>query len=150
MALERTYLTFGIRSLLQDIDYGEKMAGAPRGGGEGQTYDLSLNFKTCRFGYWGGSHVSVGIILSWLCSGGSKPSDRGGGGHPDPEIRGGGGWSFSFSFNPSVSLLPRSPTFQCKTEWDLDTRLPIFLLLAAISPVLCRFLKATLLVRILP
>ena len=51
MALERTYLTFGIRSLLQDIDYGEKMAGAPRGGGEGQTYDLSLNFKTCRFGY---------------------------------------------------------------------------------------------------
>ena len=33
MALERTYLTFGIRSLLQDIDYGEKMAGAPRGGG---------------------------------------------------------------------------------------------------------------------
>ena len=122
----------------------------PGGGGEGQTYDLSLNFKTCRFGYWGGSHVSVGIILSWLCSGGSKPSDRGGGGHPDPEIRGGGGWSFSFSFNPSVSLLPRSPTFQCKTEWDLDTRLPIFLLLAAISPVLCRFLKATLLVRILP
>ena len=32
MALERTYLTFGIRSLLQDIDYGEKMAGAPWGG----------------------------------------------------------------------------------------------------------------------
>ena len=35
MALERTYLTFGIRSLLQDIDYGEIMAGAPRGGGGG-------------------------------------------------------------------------------------------------------------------
>ena len=121
----------------------------PPGGGEGQTYDLSLNFKTCRFGYWGGSHVSVGIILSWLCSGTSKPSDRGGGGHPDPDIRG-GGRSFSFSFNPSFSLVPRSPTFQCKTEWDLGTRLPIFLLLAAISPVLCRFLKATLLVRILP
>ena len=122
----------------------------PGGGGEGQTYDLSLNFKTCRFGYWEGSNVSVGIILSWLCSGGSKPSDRGGGGHPDPDIRGGGGRSFSFSFNPSFSLVPRSPSFQCKTEWDLGTRLPIFLLLAAISPVLCRFLKATLLVRILP
>ena len=33
MALERTYLTFGIKSLLQDIDYGENMAGAPWGGG---------------------------------------------------------------------------------------------------------------------
>ena len=61
-----------------------------------------------------------------------------------------GGRSFSFSFNPSFSLVPRSPSFQCKTEWDLGPRFPIFLLLAAISPVLCRFLKATLLVRILP
>ena len=29
MALERTYLTFGSKSLLQDIDYGENMAGSP-------------------------------------------------------------------------------------------------------------------------
>ena len=43
MELERTYLTFGIKSLLQDIDYGENMAGAPWGG-EGQIYDLSPNF----------------------------------------------------------------------------------------------------------
>ena len=70
----------------------------------------------------------------------SRPWDKGAG----------GGRSFSFSFNPSFSLVPRSPSFQCKTEWDLGTRLLIFLLLAAISPVLCRFLKATLLVRILP
>ena len=27
------------------------------------------------------------------CSGRSRPSDTGGGGHPDPEIRGGGRWS---------------------------------------------------------
>ena len=46
---------------------------------------------------------------------------------PDFQIGGGGGWassrpgdkggrSFSFSLNPSFSLVPRSPTFQCKTE----------------------------------
>ena len=29
MALERMYLTFGSKSLLQDVDYGENMAGAP-------------------------------------------------------------------------------------------------------------------------
>ena len=120
MALERTYLTFGIRSLLQDIDYGEKMAGAPWGG-EGQTYDLSLNFKTCRFGYWVGSHVSVGIILSWLCSGGSKPSDRGGVGHPDPEIRGGSGPSVSVSTRLLVSY-PDLPLFSVKQSeiWVRD------------------------------
>ena len=28
---------------------------------------LSLNFKTCRFSYWGGGHVAVGISLLYLC-----------------------------------------------------------------------------------
>ena len=93
----------------------------PPGGGEGQTYDLSLNFKTCRFGYWGGSHVSVGIILSWLCSGGSKPSDRGGVGHPDPEIKGGSGPSVSVSTRLLVSY-PDLPLFSVKQSeiWVRD------------------------------
>ena len=33
----------------------------------GVTYVQSLNFKTCRFSYWGGSHVAVRISPLYLC-----------------------------------------------------------------------------------
>ena len=68
----------------------------PGGGGA----DLWSQSDLQNLSFRGGSHVSVGIILSWLCSGGSKPSDRGGGGHPDPEIRGGGRAVLQFQFQP--------------------------------------------------
>ena len=48
-----------------------------RGPLRGVTYVSSLNFKTCRFTYWGGSLVAVGILLMYLhfcCCNSFKPS----------------------------------------------------------------------------
>ena len=149
MALERTYLTFAIKSLLQDIDYGENMAGAPWGGGGADLWSqsefLNLSFRVLRRKPYRCRYYTI-MIVQWRI----QTFRWGGGGWGSSRPWDKGGRSFSFSFNPSFSLVPRSPSFQCKREWDLATRLPIFLLLAAISLVLCRFLKATLLVRILP
>ena len=33
---------------------------------KGVTYVQSLNFKTCCFAYWGGGHVAIDILLSYL------------------------------------------------------------------------------------
>ena len=45
----------------------------------------------------------------YVCSGGFRPSDKGGGrgdGHPDPDIRGGGGSGLKkFFFGPSGLIL---------------------------------------------
>ena len=75
--------------------------------------------------------MSLSVLYYHYCavagSGGSRPSDEGEGGgrgHPDPEIR-------------------RGPVLRFQFQ-------PIFLLPVTISPILCRFLKAIWLVRILP
>ena len=96
MALERTYLTFGIRSLLQDIDYGEKMAGAPWGG-RGR-FMISVWISKPVVSGTEEEAMSLSVLYHHDCAV-TDPDFQigggGGGGRPDPEIREGG---------PSVSV----------------------------------------------
>ena len=49
------------------------------------------------------SSISTTVLdFTIQCSGGSRPSDKGGGGHPDPEIRRRGPVSKTFFFRASV------------------------------------------------
>ena len=43
-------------------------SGALLGGGGGVTYVPRLTFKTCRFAYWRGNYVAVGMFYYYICA----------------------------------------------------------------------------------
>ena len=78
---------------------------------------------------WKVMHFTFQASIACVDSDRSRPSDRGGGGgHPDPEIRGVGAvlkkknfWPFRPQFGPKVTGgagLPRAPPFGSATGWS--------------------------------
>ena len=83
MALEHTYLTFGCKSLLQVINYGEIIAGAPLRGGGGRLM-IPVWISKPVVSRIEEEAMSLSVLYYHYCavagSGGSRPSDEGEGG----------------------------------------------------------------------